>query len=81
RQRQMCISDMALCAVRTLADREGEAALVRFYRAAAGGLAVSAEPMTDPEAIADDALRVTLGSSRSELESDVLARIAGLLTS
>lgn len=68
----------ALCAVRTLVDLRGEAALVRLYRAAAGGLIPPHEQLGDSEAIIDDALLSTLGVSRGQLESDWRDRIRRL---
>ena len=72
---------MALLAVRTLADTHGTAALVRFYRAAAGGLAVPTARLAHPERVVDDALAATLGLTRAQLERDWRARIAALAPS
>ena len=48
---------LSLLALRTLADAHGTQAVVRLYRAAAGGLDVPTSQLDDREAAVDDALR------------------------
>ena len=69
----------SLLVLRTLADRYGTAAVVRFYRAAAGGLSVPADVAGDPDAVADRALRAELGTDRAALVRWWQARLRTLL--
>lgn len=71
----------SLLVLRTLADRYGTAAVVRFYRAAAGGLAVPADVVGDPDAVADRALRAELETDRATLVRSWQARLRALLRS
>lgn len=70
---------LALLALRTLADRYGTQAVVRLYRAAAGGLASPTDRLDDREAAVDDALRSVMGSSRTALVQQWQARLRHLL--
>jgi hypothetical protein len=69
----------SLLVLRTLADRYGTAGVVRFYRAAAGGLAVPTDLVGDPEAVADRALRAELRTDRAALVRAWQARLRALL--
>lgn len=78
---------LSLLALRTLQQRHGDAAVVRFYRAAAaGGVTVpNAMPPTtqsaapaDPEAVVDESLRRVLGSSRTALLDQWRSRLRAL---
>lgn len=64
--------------VRTLVEQRGQGAVVRFYRAAAGGLEVAATAAGDSEAVVDAALRDVLGMSRKDLERAWRQRVAAL---
>lgn len=70
---------LALLALRTLDDAYGTAAVVRFYAAAAGGLAEPTARLGDAEATADDALADTTGTSRASLVRDWRDRLRTLL--
>ncbi|WP_442278280.1 hypothetical protein [Terrabacter sp. 2YAF2] len=66
---------LSLLALRTLADRYGTPAVVRLYRAAAGGLVLPTSQLDDREAAVDDALGSVMGSTRSALLQAWQARI------
>ncbi len=70
---------LSLLALRTLADAHGTQAVVRLYRAAAGGLDVPTSRLDDREAAVDAALRSTTGTTRAALVRDWQARIRDLL--
>jgi hypothetical protein len=70
---------LSLLALRTLADAHGTQAVVRLYRAAAGGLDVPTSRLDDREAAVDAALRSATGTTRSALVGDWQARIRDLL--
>lgn len=70
---------LSLLALRTLADRYGTQAVVRLYRAAAGGIVEPAARLDDREAAVDDALRSTVGTTRSALVQQWQARLRALL--
>ncbi|MGO4663211.1 hypothetical protein AB4Z14_15195 [Terrabacter sp. 2TAF16] len=70
---------LSLLALRTLADAHGTQAVVRLYRAAAGGLDVPTSRLDDREAAVDAALRSTTGTTRAALVTDWQARIRDLL--
>lgn len=70
---------LSLLALRTVADRYGTQAVVRLYRAAAGGITEPTERLDDREAAVDDALEATVGLSRSALVRQWQARIRDLL--
>jgi hypothetical protein len=70
---------LSLLALRTLADAYGTQAVVRLYRAAAGGLDVPTSRLDDREAAVDAALRSTTGTTRAALVTDWQARIRDLL--
>jgi hypothetical protein len=70
---------LSLLALRTLADRYGTQAVVQLYRAAAGGLDEPTDRLDDREAAVDDALRSTMGTTRSALVLQWQARIRDLL--
>lgn len=65
-------------AVLALVESHGEEGVVRFYRAAAGGLAVTPTVLADPEAIVDAALRETLHTSREGVEAAWRERLGAL---
>lgn len=69
----------SLLVLRTLADRYGTQAVVHLYRAAAGGLDEPTDRLDDREAVVDDALRSTTGTTRSALVEQWQARIRDLL--
>jgi hypothetical protein len=66
---------LSLLALRTLADRYGTPAVVRLYRAAAGGLVLPTSQLDDREAAVDDALGSVMASTRSALLQAWQARI------
>jgi hypothetical protein len=70
---------LSLLALRTLADRYGTPAVVRLYRAAAGGLVLPTSQIDDREAAVDAALSSVMGSTRSALLHAWQARIRDLL--
>jgi hypothetical protein len=70
---------LSLLALRTLEDAHGTRAVVRLYRAAAGGLDVPTARLDDREAAVDEALRSELGTTRAELVADWQARFRALL--
>jgi hypothetical protein len=70
---------LGLLAVRTLADAHGIAALVRFYRAAAGGIPLPTNLVGDREAAVDLALEQTLHTDRDALIRAWQSRIRALL--
>ncbi|MBC9823644.1 hypothetical protein [Terrabacter sp. MAHUQ-38] len=70
---------LSLLALRTLADAHGTHAVVRLYRAAAGGLDVPTSRLDDREAAVDAALRQQVGSTRADLVADWRQRIRALL--
>jgi hypothetical protein len=70
---------LSMLALRTLADRYGTQAVVRLYRAAAGGLVEPTARLDDREAAVDDALRSTMGTTRSALVQQWHARTRDLL--
>jgi hypothetical protein len=70
---------LSLLVLRTLADAHGIRAVVRLYRAAAGGLDVPTARLGDQDAAVDEALDRTLDTSRAALVHDWQARIRSLL--
>ena len=70
---------LSLIALRTLDDRYGTAAVVRFYRAAAGGLDLPTVLLGDAEAVTDRALSEVLHSHRGALVRAWQARLRSLL--
>lgn len=70
---------LSLLALRTLADRYGTEAVVRLYRASAGGLLEPTDRLDDREVAFDDALRSTLGTTRRALVQQWQARLRDLL--
>ena len=70
---------LSLLAVRTLADDHGTQAVVDLYRAAAGGLDVPTDRLSDREGIVDDALGTAVGTTRARLVKDWQARLRSLL--
>ena len=70
---------LSLLALRTLADAHGTQAVVRLYRAAAGGLDVPTSRIDDKEAAVDAALRATTGMTHAAFVRDWQARIRDLL--
>lgn len=70
---------LSLLALRTLADAHGTQAVVRLYRAAAGGLDVPTSRLDDDEAAVDEALRSQAGTTRAELVAGWQRRIRSLL--
>lgn len=70
---------LSLLALRTLADAHGTQAVVRLYRAAAGGLDVPTSRLDDREAAVDEALRTQLSTTRADLVGDWQQRIRSLL--
>ncbi|GAA2746540.1 hypothetical protein GCM10009868_32390 [Terrabacter aerolatus] len=70
---------LSLLALRTLADRYGTQAVVRLYRAAAGGLVEPTDRVDDREGAVDDALRSTVGTTRAALVQQWQARLRGLV--
>lgn len=70
---------LSLLALRTLADAHGTQAVVRLYRAAAGGLVVPTARLDDREAALDDALATVVHTSRTTLVNAWQARIRQLL--
>ena len=70
---------LSLLALRTLADRYGTAAVVRLYRAAAGGLDVPTSLLGDAEAVTDRALTEALRTDRGTLVRAWQSRIRSLL--
>ena len=70
---------LSLLALRTLADRYGMPAVVRLYRAAAGGRVPPSSQLDDREAAVDDALSSVMGSTRSALLQAWQARTRDLL--
>ena len=70
---------LSLLALRVLRDAHGTQAVVRLYRAAAGGTDVPAARLDDREAAVDEALRHEMGTTRAQLVSDWQTRIRALL--
>lgn len=70
---------LSLLALRVLRDAHGTQAVVRLYRAAAGGTDVPTARLDDREAAVDEALRHEMGTTRAQLVSDWQARIRALL--
>ena len=70
---------LSLLALRTLADAHGTQAVVRLYRAAAGGLDVPTSRLDDREGAVDAALRASSDTTREALVRDWQARIRDLL--
>ena len=70
---------LSLLALRTLADAHGTRAVVRLYRAAAGGLDVPTDRLDDREGAVDEALGRTVDTTRAALVRDWQARIRDLL--
>ncbi len=70
----------SLLAVRTLADEDGEAALVRVYTdVARAGDGRSADALADADSRLDEALAAVLGTTRAALVQRWRARISALL--
>lgn len=69
----------AWLAVRALAQQHGEAALVRFYRAAAGGIPLAGGTHGNDDAGVDASLRAVLDMSREDLDRAWRQRLIGLL--
>lgn len=69
----------SLLVLRTLVDRYGIPAVVRFYRGAAGGVDVPPDLLADPEAVTDRALQAELGTDRTAVVRAWQARLRALV--